>query len=405
MGKMILLVLVFCNLFLIARAQNVIDPHNRIIDTAGQRNLIGVFKSTFNIKPHHIKREEGKSVYFSFLPVSTTVPGGGQALITSTTAGFYTGPRNSTYLSTVTFTPYLNFKGRFGLPLRSSVWLKNNSWNIQGDTRMMVYPQYTWGLGGNQMEWNKLLINYKYIRFYQAALKRITSYFFAGVGYDLDYHMDIDVSDAGRLQSFTRYQYGAANNNNSFSSGPTVNLLYDTRHNPFNPMPGCYANVVYRYNSHMMGSNNDWQSLYLDLRKYISLNPGSKGKNVLAFWSYYWTTLSKGTPYLDLPSIGWDLYNRSGRGIQQNRYRGQEMIYLESEYRRDITRDGLLGFVLFANANSVTEMQGRNFKYVNPACGGGLRVEFNKGSATNIAFDYGVSKYHHAFTLALGEAF
>ena len=170
-------------------------------------------------------------------------------------------------------------------------------------------------------------------------------------------------------------------------------------------MPGCYANIIYRYNSHMMGSNNDWQSLYVDLRKYISLNQGSKGKNVLAFWGYYWTTLSKGTPYLDLPSIGWDLYNRSGRGIQQNRYRGQEMIYLESEYRRDITHDGLLGFVLFANANSVTEMQGRSFKYVNPACGAGLRIKFNKGSATNIAFDYGVSKYHHAFTLALGEAF
>jgi len=155
MCKVLLVVLLFCCLSVITQAQNVIDQHNRVIDTAGQRDLIGIFRSTFNINPHRIKKEEGKSVYFSFLPVSTNVPGGGQALITSTTAGFYTGPRNSTYLSTATFTPYLNFKGRFGLPLRSSIWLKNNSWNIQGDTRMLVYPQYTWGLGGNQMESNK----------------------------------------------------------------------------------------------------------------------------------------------------------------------------------------------------------------------------------------------------------
>jgi hypothetical protein len=404
MSKVLLLMTICCGFLLAASAQNVIDPRNRIIDTTGQQDLIGIAKSIFNIKSKHLKSEDGKQVYFSFLPVSTSVPGGGAALITSTTAGFYMGPRSNTYLSNVTFTPYLNFKGRFGLPLRSSIWLTNNSWNIQGDTRMLVYPQYTWGLGGNQMESNKMLVNYKYIRFYQSALKRITSYFFAGIGYNLDYHIDIEADDASKLESFTHYQYGAAQDNNSFSSGPSINLLYDTRNNAFNPMPGCYANIVYRYNAKIMGSNNYWQSLYVDLRKYISLG-GDTRKNVLALWSYYWTTLTSGTPYLDLPSIGWDLYNRSGRGIEQNRYRGQELLYLESEYRRDITRNGLLGFVVFANANSVTEAAGRNFKYINPAAGAGLRIKFNKSSATNIAIDYGFSKYYHALSLNLGEAF
>lgn len=400
----VLLALILCWLPLALLAQDVIDP-NAKIDTAGKRDIADVVKSVFNIKPPDVKSQKGKHIYFSFLPVSSAVPGGGQALITSTTAGFYLGNRDSTYLSSVTFTPYLNFKGRFGLPLRSSVWLKNNSYNVQGDTRMLVYPQYTWGLGGNQAEDNKLLVNYKYIRFYQAALKRVTAYFYAGIGYNLDYHIDISADETNRLKSFTGYQYGAANDNNSFSSGPSLNLLYDTRNNPFNPLPGYYANLVYRYNSKAFGSNDNWQSVYLDVRKYISLSPGEKKKNVLALWGYYWTTLNNATPYLDLPSVGWDPYNRSGRGMEQNRYRGQELIYLESEYRRDITNDGLFGFVVFANATSVTEAAGRNFKYINPAAGAGFRIKFNKGSDTNIAIDYGFSKGYNTFILNLGEAF
>ena len=351
-----------------------------------------------------MKSESGKNLYFSFLPLSSTVPGGGKALITSTTAGFYLGPRDSTYLSTANFAPYLNFKGRFGLPLRTSLWAKDNSWNIQGDTRFLVYPQYTWGLGGNNDEQNNILVNYKYIRFYQAALKRINNVFYAGIGYNLDYRIDISAEETNKIKSFTGYQFGAANDNNSFSSGITFNLLYDTRENLFNPLPGTYVNVIYRYNTKALGSQNNWQSLYLDVRKYITLKKERK-KNQLALWGYYWTTLNTGTPYLDLPSVGWDPYNRSGRGMEQNRYRGQGMFYFETEYRRDISRNGLFGYVLFANATSVTEAAGRNFKYINPAIGGGFRIKFNKGSDTNVAIDYGFSKGYNTFILGLGEAF
>jgi hypothetical protein len=103
----------------------------------------------------------------------------------------------------------------------------------------------------------------------------------------------------------------------------------------------------------MLGSNANWQSLYVDVRKYIHFTQ-TRQQNMLALWTYYWTTLDKGVPYLDLPSIGWDFYNRSGRGIQQNRYRGQSLAYMEAEYRRDILPSGLLGFVLFANSTSVS---------------------------------------------------
>lgn len=409
MGKFFIL-LILGLLPCLLLAQSPIDKNHMNFDTTGQKDLIDVARSLLKSKPRPISVDEKKKIYFSILPVSTSIPGGGMALLTSTTAGFYLGDRNTTYLSSVTFTPYFNLKGRYGMPVRSSIWLNNNSWDIQGDTRFLVYPQFTWGLGGGQPQSDRFLVNYNYIRLYQSALKRITSYFFVGVGYDFDYYIDIEnndntiVNNSNSISNFTHYKFGTSTDANAVSSGPTINLLYDTRKNSLNPVPGIYANLVYRYSSIALGSNNNWQSLYADFRKYISLTD-SGPKNVLAFWTYYWSTLTTGAPYLDLPAIGMDPYNRSGRGIQQNRFRGKSLVYFESEYRRDITRDGLLGFVVFANINSASQLVGNRFQYWNPAAGTGLRIKFNKKSDTNICIDYGLSKDFSTLIIGLGEAF
>ena len=380
------------------------SPINKHIDTTGQKDLIDIARHILKSKPRPAADDNKRRIYFSFLPISTSTPGGGSVLVTSTTAGIYLGNRSTTYLSSVTFTPYFNLKGRYGLPVRSSIWLRNNNWNIQGDTRFLIYPQYTWSLGGGQPESHRFLVNYKYLRFYQSALKRITPYFYIGAGYDLDYFLDVESNTSTSLSSFTNYKIGTLNDKSFISSGPVLNVLYDTRKNLLNPFPGTYANLTYRFNTTFTGSDNDWQSIYADFRKYFSLT-GTGPKNILAFWTYYWTTLNSGAPYLSLPAIGMDPYNRSGRGIQQNRYRGKRLIYLETEYRRDITADGLFGFVLFGNINSASQPKNNRFVYFNPAGGGGLRIKFNKKSDTNIAIDYGFSRDYSSLSVGLGEAF
>ena len=131
--------LIFCFFPCLLVAQSPIDKSHLNIDTTGQKDLIDIWRSLFNSKPRPILLDEKKRIYFSFLPVSTSIPGGGTAVVTSTTAGFYLGDRNATYLSSVSFTPYFNLKGRYGMPIRSRIWLNNNDWTIQGDTRFMVY--------------------------------------------------------------------------------------------------------------------------------------------------------------------------------------------------------------------------------------------------------------------------
>lgn len=382
---------------------NAISANNEVRDTAIKKDLIDYAKILFSIKGRPRTKPGEKKVFFSLLPIGANVPGGGRALITSTSAGFYLGERKTTNISNITFTPYWNLKSRFGLPLRSNLWLNNNEWVIQGDTRFLYYPQNTWGIGSGEQD-KSLQVNYKYIRFYQSALKQIKPYLYAGLGYNLDYFVNVRAPSPG-LPEFSKYAIGTASGENSFSSGVSLNLLYDTRNNSDNPIPGYYLNVVLRDNPAFLGSKTDWQSVYIDARKYIPLNTKPHQQNTLALWSYFWSGLNNNTPYLNLPSIGWDPYNKSGRGVDQNRYRGKSLFYVESEYRRDITNDGLFGFVVFANATSVTEQEDNKFKKIHPAVGTGLRIKFNKASNTNIAIDYGISQGYKGFALNLGEAF
>jgi len=394
----------YCLLAQTPKDMLIAPAQTRVRDTSNKRDLIGIFLDVTKIHFKKPQKAEGRGVYYSLLPISTSVPGGGTALVTSTTAAFYLGDRKTTYQSSITFSPSFNFRGQFNFPFRANIWSPNNAWNFQGDARFSIYPQYTWGTGGKHEQDERILIRYSYARMYISALKKIKPYLLAGVGYDLDYYLHLrpDV-DSINIQKFVDYNYGVGNHTNSFSSGLTANLLYDTRNNSINPLPGAYLNVVFRVNRKFLGSNTNWHSLYIDARKYMSFS--EKGQNVLAFWSYLWTTLGSFPPYLSLPGIGQEPYQRSGRGFYPSRYIGRTLFYFETEYRKDITNDGLFGFVVFANLNTVTEPHTSNFAYLHPAVGPGLRIKFNKHSGTNIGIDYGFSKGYHALYINLGETF
>lgn len=392
------------------RAQNpagtLVPPDKMVDDTTGQRDIIGIVLAITHIHIRKTPKVQGKRVYYSIIPLGSSIPGGGEALITSTNAAFLLGDPKNTFLSSVTFSPSTNLQGEWSIPFHSNIWSAGNRWNYGGDYRLTFYPQFTWGLGGNTAPSNKILVRYTYVRLYQNFLRRIGSkpFLFGGFGYDLDYHIHIrPENDTIDIAKFTGYKYGTGNHTNSFSSGLTFNLLYDTRNNALNPLPGWFYNVVLRVNPKFLGSQEYWYSLYFDARKYISFDPNSW--NVLAFWSYLWTTMGSNAPYLDLPAITWDANERSGRGFYPSRYTGRSLWDFETEYRRGITRDQLLGFVVFGNVNAVTEPTSHQFAYWHAAAGAGLRIKFNKHSGTNFCMDFAVSRGNWALNFALGEAF
>jgi hypothetical protein len=154
-------------------------------------------------------------------------------------------------------------------------------------------------------------------------------------------------------------------------------------------------------NTKSMGSTTNWSSIYLETRKYFSFS--AVRHKVLALRTLYWSTYGD-VLYLNLPATFQDYKGRAGRGYSNSRFRGQQMAYAEAEYRFDISEHGFLGGVVFANAQAMSEANNR-FQTVRPAAGAGLRLKFNRYSATNIALDFAVGKDGLNFYINLGEFF
>jgi outer membrane protein assembly factor BamA len=160
--------------------------------------------------------------------------------------------------------------------------------------------------------------------------------------------------------------------------------------------------MQFNQNFTLLGSNTNWNSVTFDLRKYLKM----PFNTVLAFWFYSVLTVGGNPPYLDLPATGSDAYNNSGRGYEQGRFIGKKMVDLEAEFRFNITRNKLIGGVIFGNAESLSELSNNKLETILPGFGAGLRINFNKFSRTNVCIDYGVgTKGSRGFAGNLGEVF
>lgn len=315
---------------------------------------------------------------------------------------FYSGRNKDDNISAILFSPTYTEKKQIITPIQSSIWTKGNKYNFLGDWRFLKYPEATYGLGGYTTIYDATQLDYDYIRFYQFLLRKISENLFAGLGYQLDNHWNIKELNVplGVVTDFDKYGF----NNNSVSSGVSFDFLFDTRRNSINPEGGFYGNLVFRQNLVLLGSDQNWESILIDMRKYFHL-PGNS-RNILAFWSYNWLTLKGNPPYMDLPSTGWDTYSNTGRGYVQSRFRSKDMIDFEAEYRFAIMNNGLLSGVVFGNAQSFSEINNNRLEVIEPAAGLGLRIKFNKFSRTNICIDYAVGKKgSNGIFTNLGEVF
>jgi len=292
-----------------------------------------------------------------------------------------------------------------------SYWLPANAWNLVADWRIMHYPQSSYGLGMfTSITTGIVSMDYDYLRLYQTAYRRVAAGWYLGLGYQLDNHWGI-VSRNSRREVSRISGYNTGVEGRSRSAGPVLSVLHDTRANAINPTGGSYLNLQYRPNLRAVGSEANYQSALFEGRAYLHLAPGSA--NVLALWSYNALTLNGNPPFLDLPATGWDTYGNTGRGFIQGRFRGKNLLYNEAEYRFGLTRNHLLGAVVFANAQTVSELKvvrGRvedgTFEKLVPAVGAGLRLNLNKTTRTNLCVDYGFGfDGSRGVSLNLGEIF
>jgi len=254
---------------------------------------------------------------------------------------------------------------------------------------------------------------YDFFRVHETVLRQLRPALFAGAGLHYDDHTNIrpgtDLSDA-EWNATAFVQYSEAHNlplDRQVSAGPSVALVADTRDSAIDPREGWLATASYRgLIKGFLGGSSGWQLVHAEGRTYVPLD--AENRQRLAFWLFGDFTFAGAPPYFDLPATGMDAYGRSARGYGEARFRGERLLYGEIEYRASLTRNGLLGWVAFLNATTITNVQEgeRLFHSGAPGAGAGLRALINKRSRTNLCFDVGFGKDgSHGVYLAVQEAF
>jgi hypothetical protein len=372
-----------------------------VIDSSKQRDLIDFVAKILKKDTSGNKRLKAKKLLFSVVPAFGYSLTTGFAIDLTANVAFYTGPDHKENLSAIDGEAIVDTKNQKIFASRSEIWFADNSYKLITDLRFEKYPISTYGLGTTATNATEDPLVYNYVRAYATFFKKITGDLYGGVGYNYDYHYNITEAGTanGTISDYDKYGFSPQ----STSSGVILNLLFDNRRNPINPLNGGYASIIYRDNFTFLGSDSKWQELQMDFRRYIRLSPTSN--NVLALWGI--AAFNTGNvPYLDLPYTASDTYNNSGRGYPEQRFRGKNELYAEAEYRFGITNNGLLGGVVFSNAESFSEFQTNRFVKIAPAAGTGIRLKINKHSDTNVCIDYAVGIYgSHGVFVNLGEDF
>lgn len=347
-------------------------------------------------KPPKAEPKDYKQLMVAAAPVVSYNPASGFGIGVAGNVAFYKGVPETTSISSVvaslivTSKKQLLFNGKFDMASA------DNDWVFQGDNRIYVTSQDTFGLGTSTVPEDALNTKYDFFRFYEGGYRRVYRRLYLGAAllYNLHSSMKPDEEFEAAFPDSPYVTYSQARGfdpESQSSAGTSVSVRVDTRDGSINPSRGLFAAVEYQtFFAGFLGGTSSWQQLNVETRTYFRLSPDARHR--LALWAFGNLVTGGEAPYLDLPATAMDTYGRAGRGYIQGRYRGERMAYGELEYRWTVKQNGLLGIVAFLNTESLSnEDSGEKlFDSFASAGGFGLRLMMNKQSQTNLAFDVGI---------------
>ncbi len=361
------------------------------------------------------------------LPAIGSNPANGWLFGIAPSATWRMGNPKTTHLSNLVGNILYTTKKQWIFSSRSTVFLNEDKWILVGDWRYFITSQPTFGLGSSTPEtplenpdqqgvyWGEQQMNFNWVRFYESVLKRVgNSKFYLGVGYHLDVFSKIEnfidkqkVSELEFSHDFYNRQLGFDLNSYTIS-GLTFNAVMENRDVAVSPYEKNFAHFSYKVNPSFLGSDQSSSTILLDYRHYFNLSQNRK-RHLIGLWGFTNFLVSGQLPYMALPSIGYDMFGRGGRGYAQGRFRGESMAYSEVEYRFPLQRNKeTFGGTLFVNGASFGSktVNERLFTKINPGYGFGLRLMINKENRTTITADYGFGqKGNSGFYLNVNESF
>jgi outer membrane protein assembly factor BamA len=272
-----------------------------------------------------------------------------------------------------------------------NLFLKNRAYHLYGEVAFNRYNYNFYGVGNrippDYVE--RYGVEFPRLRF--TALKRLSTYFYAGLRYAFDKFTLFDLQEGGYLE--TRQVKGSEGGN---ISGFGAVFLRDSRDFIFYPAKGWWSELVIFGAGRPVGSSFDYTRIAFDFSKYVSLSD----KDIIAL-NIYSLYSSTDLPFFQMAMLGGI---KKMRGFYEGRYRDNNALLFQAEYRRRLF--WLIGATVFGSVGQVAHRYGAfyhaNWRYTY---GAGLRLMIDKNQRVNLRADFAVGNNQILPYFTVGEAF
>ena len=313
---------------------------------------------------------------------------------------FYTDKKDTvTRNSSINTVATLTSKGQSNFFIKTDLWSPQNKYHYLSEIRYRNFPFDFYGTGDNTLEKDKDKLNQKLVRIQGEVEKQLAKFYYGGVNANFESYSFRDKEDGGIYTQDLAIQ-GKSGGKVLFLG---ISQILDTRNTNTYTTKGSYLKLSYAYAPDIFGNDNFTGGLFsTDFRVF---RPAGR-KGVVGLQVFYKTLQGSNSPFYLLPQLGND---QLMRGYYGGRYRDQNLLALQSEFRyRFIPR---LGVAAFAGAGNVFQNKKFDLNTFKPSYGGGLRYFFDPERDLSVRFDYGIGEKRpgeerqKGFYISFGEAF
>lgn len=261
-----------------------------------------------------------------------------------------------------------------------------------GEVGWYRYVYYFYGVGNDVAESDQESYSAKYPRVRFDYARKISPNLYLGIRYGFDSYDIYDLDPTGQLINgeFTGTQGGVV-------SGIGPLLVYDSRDNQLYPTNGNYAEVSFQQYAKYLGSDFKYNRVVVDLRNLFPI----KDNQVFAT-NFYSELTSGGAPFFSLANMGG---NKRMRGLFEGKYRDQNSVILQGEYRYKFLPRW--GAAFFSGVGNVFSAENKfQFQNTKLTYGAGGRFQLTKKKKLNLRLDLAHSPREDLqFYFTFGEAF
>lgn len=270
------------------------------------------------------------------------------------------------------------------------LFFKNRTYQLYGEIGYNKYFYNFYGVGNSQPKDYVEKYGVEFPRLRITGLKKVASHFYAGLRYAFDKFSLFNLDTTAQL-----IKKEIPGSKGGIVSGVGAVFVYDNRDYIFYPSKGWFGELVVYRDDKITGSSFNYTRVALDVAKYFCYKENILALNLYSIYS------DSDLPFFQMGNLGG---LKKMRGFYEGRYRDNNLLVFQAEYRRHLF--WLLGFTVFADAGQVTHrydsFNNKDWRYTY---GAGLRLTLDKAQRINLRIDAAVGNNKVLPYFTIGEAF